>query len=86
MRRYTPNPAVTFLRHVPELQPWVDGWAAAGKTKLAIVGAAMHKLIRMGIIMDKIEIKLAGGLFWIPGRGGGSGYDAAGSNANLSVG
>ncbi|MGB3311329.1 MAG: IS110 family transposase, partial [Nodosilinea sp.] len=40
-------PAIAFLRCAPELQPWSERLAAAGKTKMAIVGAAMHKLIRI---------------------------------------
>ncbi len=40
-------PALAFLRCAPELQPWRDRLAAAGKTKMAIIGAAMHKLIRI---------------------------------------
>lgn len=40
-------PAIAFLRHAPELQPWRERLAAAGKTKMAIIGAAMHKLIRI---------------------------------------
>jgi transposase len=40
-------PAIAFLRCAPELQPWRERLAAAGKTKMAIIGAAMHKLIRI---------------------------------------
>lgn len=40
-------PAITFLRRAPELQPWRERLAAAGKTKMAIIGATMHKLIRI---------------------------------------
>lgn len=40
-------PAMTFLRRAPELQPWRDRLAEAGKTKMSIIGAAMHKLIRI---------------------------------------
>ena len=40
-------PAIAFLRCAPELQPWVERLTAAGKTKMAIIGAAMHKLIRI---------------------------------------
>lgn len=40
-------PAIAFLRYAPELQRWRERLAATGKTKMAIVGAAMHKLIRI---------------------------------------
>lgn len=40
-------PALAFLRCAPELQPWRDRLVAAGKTKMAVLGAAMHKLIRI---------------------------------------
>ncbi|WP_008314835.1 IS110 family transposase [Leptolyngbya sp. PCC 6406] len=40
-------PALAFLRHAPQIQPWRDRLSAAGKTKMAIIGAAMHKLIRI---------------------------------------
>jgi len=40
-------PAIAFLRCAPELQLWRERLAAAGKTKMAIIGAAMHKLIRI---------------------------------------
>lgn len=40
-------PAIAFLRCAPEIQPWRDRLSAAGKTKMAIIGAAMHKLIRI---------------------------------------
>lgn len=40
-------PAIAFLRCAPELQPWRERLAAAGKTKMAIIGATMHKLIRI---------------------------------------
>ena len=40
-------PALAFLRCAPELQPWRDRLASKGKPKMAILGAAMHKLIRV---------------------------------------
>ncbi len=40
-------PAIAFLRCAPELQLWRERLAAAGKTKMAIIGAALHKLIRI---------------------------------------
>ena len=47
MRKALYFPAIAFLRCAPELQPWQDRLKAAGKTKMAIIGAAMHKLIRI---------------------------------------
>lgn len=40
-------PALVMLQRAPEIQPFRDRLAAAGKTKMAIVGAVMHKLIRI---------------------------------------
>jgi transposase len=40
-------PAITILRRAPELQPWRERLAESGKSKMAIIGAAMHKLIRI---------------------------------------
>lgn len=40
-------PAIAFLRCAPELELWRERLTATGKTKMAIVGAAMHKLIRI---------------------------------------
>ncbi|PSN14837.1 IS110 family transposase [filamentous cyanobacterium CCT1] len=47
-------PALTLLRRAPELQPWRQRLVAAGKSKMAIVGATMHKLIRIvyGILVS----------------------------------
>nr|WP_225886923.1 transposase [Nodosilinea nodulosa] len=47
-------PALTILRRAPELRPWHQRLATAGKTKMAIVGATMHKLIRIvyGILVS----------------------------------
>lgn len=47
MRKALYFPAIAFLRYAPELQPWRERLVAAGKTKMAIIGAAMHKLIRI---------------------------------------
>jgi transposase len=47
MRKALYFPAMTFLRRAPELQPWRERLAEAGKSKMAIIGAAMHKLIRI---------------------------------------
>jgi transposase len=38
-------PALVMLQRVPEIQPFRNRLAADGKTKMAIVGAVMHKLI-----------------------------------------
>ena len=40
-------PALVMRRRAPEIQPLRDRLTAAGKTKMAIVGAVMHKLIRI---------------------------------------
>jgi len=47
MRKALYFPAIAFLRCAPELQPWQKRLKAAGKIKMAIIGAAMHKLIRI---------------------------------------
>ena len=40
-------PAVTALRCSPFFQTWAEGLRARGKSKMAVVGAAMRKLIHL---------------------------------------
>ena len=40
-------PAVTALRCSPFFQQWAEGLRARGKSKLAVIGAAMRKLIHL---------------------------------------
>lgn len=48
-------PALNLLRHCPEIQAMRDRLLAAGKTKMQVVGAVMHKLIRViyGVLHSK---------------------------------
>lgn len=47
LRRALYFPALTVIRCCPELQPWIEGLGSRGKTKMQVVGAVMHKLIRV---------------------------------------
>jgi transposase len=47
LRRALYFPALTIIRCCPELQPWIEGLRSRGKTKMQVVGAVMHKLIRV---------------------------------------
>jgi transposase len=47
LRRALYFPALTVIRCCPELQPWIEGLRSRGKTKMQVVGAVMHKLIRV---------------------------------------
>ena len=40
-------PAVTALRRSPFFQRWAEGLRARGKSKMAVIGAAMRKLIHL---------------------------------------
>jgi transposase len=40
-------PALTVIRCCPELKPWIEGLRSRGKNKMQVVGAVMHKLIRV---------------------------------------
>ena len=40
-------PAVTALRCSPFFQSWAEGLRAGGKSKMAVIGAAMRKLIHL---------------------------------------
>jgi transposase len=40
-------PAVTALRCSPFFQAWADGLRARGKSKMAVIGAAMRKLVHL---------------------------------------
>jgi transposase len=48
-------PALNLLRRCPEIQAMRDRLLAAGKTKMQVVGAVMHKLIRViyGVLHSK---------------------------------
>ncbi len=48
-------PALNLLRRCPEIQALRDRLLAAGKTKMQVVGAVMHKLIRViyGVLHSK---------------------------------
>jgi transposase len=40
-------PALVALRHNPVIRPFADRLSAKGKSRMAVVGAVMHKLIRI---------------------------------------
>jgi transposase len=40
-------PAVTALRCSPFFQQWAEGMRRRGKTKMAVTGAAMRKLVHL---------------------------------------
>lgn len=46
-------PAVTALRCSPFLQQWAAGLRARGKSKMAVIGAAMRKLVHLGYCVLK---------------------------------
>jgi len=47
LRRALYFPALTIIRCCEELQPWIEGLRSRGKNKMQVVGAVMHKLIRV---------------------------------------
>lgn len=47
LRRALYFPAVTALRCSPFFQQWAEGLRARGKSKMAVIGAAMRKLIHL---------------------------------------
>jgi transposase len=47
LRRALYFPALTAIRCCEELQPWIEGLRSRGKNKMQVVGAVMHKLIRV---------------------------------------
>jgi transposase len=47
LRRALYFPALTSIRCCQELQPWIDGLRSRGKNKMQVIGAVMHKLIRV---------------------------------------
>jgi transposase len=47
LRRALYFPALTAIRCCKELQPWIEGLRSRGKNKMQVVGAVMHKLIRV---------------------------------------
>jgi transposase len=49
-------PALNLIRRCPQIQSFRDRLLAAGKTKMQVVGAVMHKLIRViyGVLHSKL--------------------------------
>jgi transposase len=47
LRRALYFPALTSIRCCQELQPWIAGLRSRGKNKMQVIGAVMHKLIRV---------------------------------------
>jgi transposase len=47
LRRALYFPALTSIRCCQELQPWIEGLRSRGKNKMQVIGAVMHKLIRV---------------------------------------
>ncbi|OUC13533.1 MAG: IS110 family transposase [Alkalinema sp. CACIAM 70d] len=47
LRRALYFPALTSLRWSPPIQAWAEQLRAKGKTKMQVVGAVMHKLVRI---------------------------------------
>lgn len=47
LRRALYFPALTSIRCCKELQPWIAGLRSRGKNKMQVIGAVMHKLIRV---------------------------------------
>lgn len=47
LRRALYFPALTAIRCCKELQPWIAGLRSRGKNKMQVIGAVMHKLIRV---------------------------------------
>ncbi|UBF29097.1 transposase [Kovacikia minuta CCNUW1] len=47
LRKVLYFPALNLIRRCPQIQAFRDRLLAAGKTKMQVVGAVMHKLIRI---------------------------------------